>query len=77
MSRFKKKNVYVLDAILGKTNDVGKWVGCGDERVFGDEFDDQAAGLWIVEKNEVHVIIKLFAWLNSVPEYHVRVGKLT
>lgn len=77
LSRFKKKNVYVLNAILGKTNDIGKWVGCGDERVFGDEFDDQAAGLWIVEKNEVHVIIKLFAWLNSVPEYHVRVGKLT
>jgi hypothetical protein len=37
-------------------------VGCGDERVFGDEFDDQAAGLWIVENNDVHVIIKLFAW---------------
>lgn len=77
LDRFKKKNVYVLNAILGKTNDVGKWVGCDHERVFGDEFDDQAAGLWIEENNEVHVIIKLFAWLNSVPEYHVRVGKLS
>lgn len=77
LDRFKKENVYVLNAILGKTNDVGKWVGCDGERVFGDEFDDQAAGLWIVENNEVHVIIKLFAWLNSVPEYHVRVGKLS
>jgi len=77
LDRFKPENVYVLDAILGKKNDVGKWVGCDDGRVFGDEFDDQAAGLWIMDDNEVHVIIKLFAWLNSVPEYHVRVGTLS
>lgn len=77
LSRFKEEDVYVLNAILGKTNDIGKWVGCDRERVFGDEFDDQAVGLWIVEDNELHAVIKLFAWLNSVPEYHVRIGKLS
>jgi hypothetical protein len=77
LARFKPDDVFVLNAILGETNDVGNWVGCDDERVYGDEFDDQVAGAWIVDDNEVHVIIKLFAWLNSVPEYHVRVGKLS
>jgi hypothetical protein len=72
LASFRPADVYVLNAILGKTNDVGNWVGCTDERVYGDEFNDQVAGAWIVDNNEVHVIVKLFAWLNSVPEYHVQ-----
>lgn len=76
LNKLKEEDIYVLGAILGKTNDIGMWVGCDNKQVFGDEFDEQVAGLWIVD-NEVHAIIKLFAWLNTVPEYHVIVGRLS
>lgn len=77
LERFKIEDVYVLDSILGKNDDVGMWVGGLEqsELVYGDEYDDQVVGLW--EKDgEIHAIIKLFAFLNTVPEYHVIVGRL-
>jgi hypothetical protein len=78
LERFKREDVYVLDAILGKRDDVGMWVGCIDqvEPVYGDEYDDQVVGLWEKE-GEVHAVIKLFAFLNSVPEYQVIVARLS
>lgn len=77
LEKVPSENVYVVDAILGKSNDIGRWVGGIEisETVFGDEFNDQALGLW--EKDgEIHVVIKLFAFINTVPEYHVVVGKV-
>lgn len=77
LEKLPSENIYVLDAILGKSNDVGKWVGGIEmsDTVFGDEFDDQALGLW--EKDgEIHVVIKLFAFINTVPEYLIVVGKI-
>lgn len=77
LGRLKAEDVYVLNAILGKANDVGMWVGCDKEQVFkGEEYRDQVVGLWVID-DEIHVLIKLFAWLDNVPEYHVVVGKLS
>ena len=78
LERFKPEDVYVLDAILGRRDDVGMWVGCVDqaELVYGDEYDDQVVGLWENE-SEIHAVIKLFAFLNNVPEYQVIVGRLS
>lgn len=76
VGRLKKEDVYVLNAILGRTNDVGMWVGCVEKPVYGDEYKEQVAGLFL-EDGEIHAVIKLFSWLNTVPEYHVVVGKLS
>ncbi len=53
------------------------WVGCDNEQTIAAEAvpQHQAAALWVKE-GEVHVRVKLFAWLN-VPEYHVVVGRLS
>ncbi|MGB7923306.1 MAG: hypothetical protein WCF57_08680 [Pyrinomonadaceae bacterium] len=77
LDRLNREDIYVLSSILGKTNDVGMWVGCVEEQVFsGDQYKEQLAGLWLKD-GEIHVVIKLFSWLNIVPEYHVVVGKLS
>jgi hypothetical protein len=73
----KLEDVYVIPAILGQTNDIGRWVGCVEEQVYDAEtFRDQIAGLW-VRDGEIHAVIKLFGWLNTVPEYQVIVGRLS
>lgn len=77
LARLNVENVYVLEAILGKRDDVGMWVGGIEQSkpIYGDDFDDQALGLW--EKDgEIHAVAKLFAFLNNVPEYQVIVGRL-
>lgn len=78
LDRLKAEDVYVLNSILGKCDDVGSWVGGLNqtEPVYGDNFNDQVVGLW-EENGEIHAVIKLFAFLNIVPEYHVVVGKLS
>ena len=78
LDRLKAEDVYVLNSILGKRDDVGSWVGGLNQTgpVYGDDFNDQVVGLW-EENGEIHAVIKLFAFLNTVPEYHVVVGKLS
>lgn len=78
LERLKVEDVYVLDSMLGKRDDVGMWVGCVEqpEPVYGDEYDDQVVGLWEKE-GEIHAVIKLFAFFKTVPEYQVIVGKLS
>lgn len=68
-------NAYVIDAILGKSNDIGKWVGCDSQDVFGTKGneDSHIVSHWIID-SEIHVRIKLFAWMD-VPEYIVVVGR--
>jgi len=77
LDRLKIDDVYVLGAILGKTNDIGMWVGCVEKQVYDAEnFGHQTAGLWLKD-GEVHAVIKLFGWLDTVPEYQVILGKLS
>jgi hypothetical protein len=78
LDRLKVKDVYVLNAILGKCDDIGNWVGGLDQTspVYSDDYNDQVVGLW-EENGEIHAVIKLFAFLNKVPEYQVIVGKLS
>lgn len=75
LSRFESENVYVINAILGTKNDVGMWVGCVEENVVKGE-RGQFVGLCRRDR-EVHALVKLFAWLDTVPEYHVVIGRLS
>ena len=69
------ENVYVLDAILGTKKDVGRWVGCNEENIIKGE-KGQFVGL-SRRNDEIHAFVKLFAWIETHPEYHVVVGKLS
>jgi len=67
-------NSWVTSSILGKSDDIGKWVGCVGES------SDTSNKLHIVkletEKEKIYVRITLFAMLRGlVPEYLVVVGK--
>jgi len=77
LSRIRAEDTYVLNAILGKSNDVGRWVGCDGRNVFDRQNAgvSQVAGVYQVG-DEIHARIKLFAWL-AVPEYLVIVGRLS
>ena len=69
-------NSYVMGAILGKTDDVGMWVGCNDQNKLPESQSiDHMCGLY-VENEEIHARIKLFSFPQA-PEYHVVVGKLS
>ena len=72
------EKVYVVDAILGKSNDIGMWVGCDLQDAFGAEENEEnkdthALALWTID-GEIHVRIKLFAWMDA-PEYLIVVGR--
>ena len=66
------KEVFVRDAILGRTNDVGRWVGCVTQEAF-----TSGVGLHeivsIVREGRVEVAVKLFSSMDT-PEYRVVVG---
>jgi hypothetical protein len=46
-ARLKPEDVYILNSILGKRDDVGSWVGGLNQTqaVYGDDFNDQVVGL--------------------------------
>lgn len=65
---------YVIPAILGKKDDIGRWVGCApDVQLSVGKFLHEI-NLAVIN-NEVIVRVKLFA-LYNVPEYLVVVGRL-
>ena len=68
------KEVYVLPAILGKSEDVGRWVGGGDDEphIISEYFH---AVKVINTGSEVLVRIRLFAAFGA-PEYLVVVASL-
>jgi len=75
LDRLKQQDIYVLDAIIGTKNDIGRWVGCLDEPTFEGE-KDQIVGLFLKD-GEIHAVIKLFSWIRKIPAYLVVVGKLS
>jgi hypothetical protein len=67
--------VFVIPAILGKKDDIGRWVGCAtDIRLEVGKFLHQI-DISVVNR-EIIVRIKLFAIFN-VPEYLVVMGRLS
>jgi hypothetical protein len=68
-------SVYVLPAILGQKDDVGRWVGCANDiqLPIGQSLHQIHIAL---NNREIIVRIKLFALFN-VPEYLVVVGTVS
>jgi hypothetical protein len=66
---------YVLPAILGKSDDVGKWVGTeGESSSTAGHLHDARIS---VENSDIYVRIRLFACLpGTCPEYLVVVGSV-
>lgn len=68
------EEVYVIDAILGRRNDVGRWVGNdGQTLIDDDEQHGHTVKYQLVDGN-VHVRIKLFDWASK-NEHVVVVGR--
>ncbi len=68
------KDAYILPAILGNKDDIGRWVGCPKENLITEK------GLHIIKgyilNEEIIIRIKLFALYDMIPEYIVVVGRL-
>ncbi len=69
------ESVYVRSAILGITNDVGRWVGSPDTREFPVRNTPMSGGFRILLDNDVLVRIKLFPRFDGA-EYVTVVGKM-
>jgi hypothetical protein len=69
------EEVYVIPAILGKKDDVGRWVGCANDITLEVGKYFHQIDLSVVNR-EIIVRVKLFAIFN-VPEYLVVVGRLS
>jgi hypothetical protein len=69
------EEVYVAPAILGKTNDIGRWVGCPSQREFPKRDCNISVGFKIIPERDLVVRIKMFPRFDGA-EYVVLVGKL-
>lgn len=69
------EKTYVLPAILGKSNDIGRWVGCSDRREFPVRQCNISVGYKIILGDDLAVKIKMFPRFDGA-EYLVVVGKI-
>jgi hypothetical protein len=69
------EKAYVVPAILGESNDIGRWVGCSDRREFPVRQCDVSVGYQINPGDDLVVKIKMFTRFDG-PEYAVVVGKI-
>ncbi|MGA2652291.1 MAG: hypothetical protein ABSF28_17285 [Terracidiphilus sp.] len=69
------ESIYVRSAILGKTEDIGQWVGSPDTREFPVRNTPMSGGFKILPDNDVLVRIKLFPRFDGA-EYITVVGKM-
>lgn len=69
------EEVYVLPAILGEKNDIGRWVGCPDRREFPRRQCNISVGFKILPERDLVVRIKMFPQFDGA-EYVILVGKL-
>lgn len=69
------EEVYVRSAILGRTNDIGRWVGCTGIKEFPVRETTISAGFGILPGMDIIVKLKLFPRFNG-PEYVVVVGRV-
>lgn len=69
------EDVYVLPAILGESDDIGKWVGCSDHREFPVRECHISFGFKIISGDALIVKIKMFPQFDGA-EYVVVVGRV-
>lgn len=69
------EEVYVVPAILGETDDIGRWVGGADRREFPIRECIVSVGFKIISGNELIVKLKMFPQFDGA-EYVVVVGKV-
>jgi hypothetical protein len=69
------EQVYIVPAILGETNDIGRWVGCSDQREFAKRDCTVSVGFKIIPRNELIVKLKMFAQFDGA-EYVVVIGRV-
>jgi hypothetical protein len=69
------ENVYVLPAILGESDDIGRWVGCPDHREFRVRQCNISVGFKIIPRDDLVVRIKMFPQFDGA-EYVVVVGRV-
>ncbi len=69
------EKVYVLAAILGESNDIGRWVGCSDRREFPVRQCNVSVGFRIIPGDDLVVKVKMFPQFDGA-EYVVVVGKI-
>lgn len=65
---------YVLPAVLGNTNDIGRWVGCVSASPANVQPGLHAIRI-LTEGHELHAVVQLFAELGA-PEYQVVIGRI-
>jgi hypothetical protein len=65
---------YVVPAVLGEANDIGRWVGNDAVAPLGASTGLHALTIR-VDAKEAHVFVRLFANFGA-PEYHVVVGRI-
>jgi len=69
------EKTYVLPAILGESNDIGRWVGCSDRREFPVRQCNISVGYKIIPGDDLMVKIKMFPRFDGA-EYVVVVSKI-
>jgi len=69
------ERVYVLAAMLGESDDIGRWVGCPDRREFPVRQCSVSVGFKIIPHDDLVVRIKMFPQFDGA-EYVVVVGKV-
>jgi hypothetical protein len=69
------EEVYVLSAILGESDDIGRWVGCPQFREFPVRPCNISVGYKIIPRDELVVRIKMFPRFDGA-EYVVVIGKV-
>ena len=67
--------VYVLPAILGESDDIGRWVGCPDRREFPVRQCSVSVGFKIIPRDDLVARIKMFPQFDGA-EYVVVVGRV-
>jgi hypothetical protein len=65
----------VLPAILGESEDIGRWVGCPDFREFAVRLCAISVGFKIIPEDDLLVRLKMFPQFDGA-EYVVVVGKV-
>jgi len=69
------EEVYVVSAILGETDDIGRWVGCSDLREFPMRQCNVSVGFKIIPRDELIVKLKMFPQFDGA-EYVVVIGRM-
>jgi len=69
------EEVYTVSAILGETDDIGRWVGCSDRREFPVRQCNVSVGFKIISGNELIVKLKMFPQFDGA-EYVVVIGRV-